>query len=335
MDAYRLTWISGNLAVGGAPLSYDDLRTIREQGVDAIVNLCAEYCDLHDIERGSGFEVFYLPVHDDSAPAMEELERALDWLDEALYLGKKALVHCRHGIGRTGTFIAAYLLRRGFGLKRAEAALKKIRSSPSSFPQWRLLRRYGKEAGELTVSEPSLSPQAVVDLGPFFADYERIVAELEKSAPAAAPAQCGREHDACCHAPVQLTLAEAACLNYRLNRGLTREQRSAAIRRALEPGSGSGYVCPLSVDRKCLAFAFRPVACRLFVRDVAGASPGSGPASSWAQATLLDLSQRLFCELYEKPGCETTPLFRLADVVSGRFVQQYFELLTKGAADAP
>ncbi|MGQ9500375.1 MAG: protein-tyrosine phosphatase family protein [Dissulfurimicrobium sp.] len=47
------------------------------------------------------------------------MERALAWLDEAIYLGKKVLVHCRHGIGRTGTFVTAYLIRRGLGLKLA------------------------------------------------------------------------------------------------------------------------------------------------------------------------------------------------------------------------
>jgi len=153
---YSVTWLTSQLACGSAPMSYDDLDLIKGQGINAIVNLCGEFCDLHEIEKQSGFEVYYLPIPDESAPDMELMEKALDWLDEALYLQKKVLVHCRHGLGRTGTFVSAYLLRRGFGLRLTEKKLKKARISPGNFSQWRLLRRYGKQKGQLKASEPRL-----------------------------------------------------------------------------------------------------------------------------------------------------------------------------------
>lgn len=113
--AFPLTWVTDHLAVGPAPMSYLALDSLREQGVRAILNLCAEFTDLHDIEAASGFEVYHLPIPDEEAPDLAELEKALAWLDEAIYLGKKVLIHCRHGIGRTGTVLNAYLLRRGLG----------------------------------------------------------------------------------------------------------------------------------------------------------------------------------------------------------------------------
>ena len=116
---YQLTWVTPDLAVGYAPMSYAELDSIKSQGIDAIVNLCAEFCDLHEIEQTKGFEVYYLPIWDETAPDMQEMEKGLKWLDEAIYLGKKVLVHCHHGIGRTGTFVTSYLLRRGLGLKIA------------------------------------------------------------------------------------------------------------------------------------------------------------------------------------------------------------------------
>ncbi|MGD9950760.1 MAG: dual specificity protein phosphatase family protein, partial [Desulfobulbus sp.] len=122
MPEYQLTWITEQLATGYAPMSYEELDFIRDQGITAIVNLCGEFCDLHQIEEKSGFEVYYLPVDDECAPDLDEMEKALEWLDEAVYLKKKVLVQCRHGFGRTGTFVSAYLLRRGLGLKLAEKA---------------------------------------------------------------------------------------------------------------------------------------------------------------------------------------------------------------------
>ena len=172
---YSVTWLTGQLACGSAPMSYDDLDIIRGQGIDAIVNLCGEFCDLHQIEKDSGFEVYYLPIPDECAPDMQLMEAALDWLDEALYLKKKILIHCRHGLGRTGTFVSAYLLRRGFGLKLTEKRLKSARMSPGSFSQWRLLRRYGKQKGQLRAIEPSLENRVTVDLQPFLHEFSALL----------------------------------------------------------------------------------------------------------------------------------------------------------------
>ena len=115
MSGYQVTWITKNLAVGHAPMSYDELDQIRDQGIDAIVNLCEEYCDLHELEENSGFEVFYLPITDDRAPKMEEMEKGLEWMDEAMYLGKKVLVHCKHGVGRTGYLCYSLSAEKGNG----------------------------------------------------------------------------------------------------------------------------------------------------------------------------------------------------------------------------
>jgi hypothetical protein len=49
---------------------------LRTQGIDAIVNLCAECLDLCDSEKNAGFDVHFLPVPDEGAPDMESLEKA-------------------------------------------------------------------------------------------------------------------------------------------------------------------------------------------------------------------------------------------------------------------
>jgi len=145
LSKYKLTWVTPQLGVGHAPLSYADLDAIRKEGVDAIVNLCGEYCDLHEIQQNSGFDVYYLPIPDECAPDMKEMEDAIAWLEARIIRGQKVLVHCRFGVGRTGTFVTAYLLKKGLDMDAASKLLKNTRANPTNSCQWKLLRSYRKK----------------------------------------------------------------------------------------------------------------------------------------------------------------------------------------------
>lgn len=350
MTTYEITWITSQLAVGYAPMSYADLDRLKEMGIDAIVNLCAEFCDLHELEEQSGFEVYYLPIPDEGAPDLEAMERGLAWLDEAIYLGKKILVHCRHGIGRTGTFVSAYLLRRGLGLKVAEKKLRHSRATPANYSQWRLLKKYGKQSGTLSIREPSLESRKVADLSVFLAEYEALVREVEAKAAAARrslnPANdCGRDSDGCCHCYFEMTLIEAVFLNNRLNRHLSSAQRQEVINRAVEvsrrlrqvagpvsPAGSAGEVaalytaekllCPLSVGKNCLLYDYRPLRCRTWGVE-AEALDGLRVAEM-----LSNLSRNVFFALSGVFPEKNELLFPGHDVLSGRFIQIYFYYLS-------
>jgi protein-tyrosine phosphatase len=142
---YDLTWITTQLAVGYAPMFDVDLDVLRDNGIDAIVNLCGEFCDLHELQTEGGFEVHYVPIPDECAPDMAALEAAFEWLDDIIAQGRKVLVHCRFGVGRTGTFVTAYLMKNGLDMKAAAKALKHSRANPSHHCQWKLLRAYRKK----------------------------------------------------------------------------------------------------------------------------------------------------------------------------------------------
>ncbi|MDW7772364.1 MAG: dual specificity protein phosphatase family protein [Desulfobulbaceae bacterium] len=347
MTTYQLTWITDNLAVGYAPMSYAELDQIKAQGIDAIVNLCGEFCDLHEIEQESGFEVYYLPIADESAPDMAEMEKGLHWLDEAIYLGKKVLVHCRHGIGRTGTFITAYLLRRGLGMKMADKVLQGTRTSPANYSQWRLLKKYGKTSGRLTIREPRLENRNIVDLSTFFSEYEGLAAEVEKQIAASAPGEdiprCGINDATGCRRYFELQMIEAIYLSNRMNKTLSSKNREEIIERAVHNSRTirrlahstqvtspeelescylrEDLLCPLLRDDRCMLAQYRPMGCRLYgLNGISGHLPETdGPLALLSRAIFLALSGVL-------PG---ESLFRasLADVVSGRFIQTYFHYL--------
>ena len=341
-NAYAATWVTDQLAVGAAPMSYEQLDCLREEGIVAILNLCGEFCDLHDIECAAGFEVYHMPLADEEAPELAELEKALAWLDEAIYLGKKVLIHCKHGIGRTGTVLNAYLLRRGLGHRLAWFKLRTLRSKPANFAQWWTIRKYGRQSPKLTVREPSLEMHKAVDLSPFFRDYEALQARVDDDASSVVE-QCGRDHDRCCGTPVRLTMIEAVYLTQRMNVCLTSEKRLAVIDKAVETArrerladsqvEGGAYClsdadarCPLLQDGTCILFAGRPLQCRSF--GMAAERAGRLWDTVLSPA-LANLSLELWLAFAGTIAREALPSFALADVVSGRYVQTFFHLMVR------
>ena len=114
-------------------------------------------------------------------------------------------------------------------------ALRKLKSKPTNFVQWRTVRKYGKQSGKLTIREPSLEFSRLVDLAPFFNDYEELAERLqERARVSGVQGACGLDHDQCCRTPVRLTLAEAVHLSHRINLELSSEARLGVIERAVE-----------------------------------------------------------------------------------------------------
>lgn len=307
--SYVITWITPALGAGHAPMSWAEFDEIHAQGIRAIVNLCEEFSDLHELETEAGFEVFYLPTTDDTPPDMEKLDDALEWMDEAIYLGKKVLVHCKHGVGRTGTFLMAYLLRRGFTMRQAEKRLKKTRSraNPTNFSQWGMLRKFGRKEGKLKYGEPSAENRRARDVSGCYQQYEDLQQRVEKLAGNFSPD---------CTTPFMLTPMEAIYFNERINISLTAMQRRAVATRT----SKASNLCPLWQEEHCMLHNFRPLHCR----GVEGLKE-----LEEIDRELQQLSRKLFTTLLEMELNGELPLADRDAVISGKYVEIYFTSLLK------
>lgn len=340
---FPVHWVSSHLALGPAPSTQRHFAAIKEQKISCILNLCAEMKDLPSLEEQAGFEVYFMPIEDEEAPELEQLEKALDWLDEQLFLGKYVYIHCRHGIGRTGTVLNAYLLRRGLGHKRAAKVLHKLRAEPTNFTQWRTVRKYGAQHPPLTIKNPTLEfgEGAAEALTPFLADYDHLRETIDDQlAMHHADSFCGMEDNACCHTCVPLTLIESLALATHLNTSIPSAARTDIIERAaeavrLEKGNAQGLsgtfclyatdiACPLLKDGACLLYDYRPLRCRL-----SGISPELS-TRIWKDilhTPLEHLSSQVYLNLTGTLPDHTTLMFTIPEVLSGKYVQKLFSVL--------
>jgi len=137
-----MTFCPGKKDHGNSGIAYDrdldiDLDVIAGWGAEAVVTLLEAFememlwiTALPDHLQERGIEWFHLPIRDVDIPDRHFEEKWLDSgqrLKTILSRGGKVLLHCRGGIGRTGTIAARLLVESGFEPEDAIAQVRKAR----------------------------------------------------------------------------------------------------------------------------------------------------------------------------------------------------------------
>jgi atypical dual specificity phosphatase len=79
-----------------------------------------------DNTNNGNIDYLHLRVEDYGAPSIEEMDNTVDYIQHQIDNEKPVMVHCAAGKGRTGTILAAYLLKKEN--LTAEQAIRKIRN---------------------------------------------------------------------------------------------------------------------------------------------------------------------------------------------------------------
>ncbi len=95
---------------------------------DAVVVLVEEWELPYSLDEWEkrGVEVLHSPIPDFTAPSLNQLLEILRWIDARVHEGKKVLIHCLGGLGRSGTVATAWLMYSK-NLPLSEA-LRRVRS---------------------------------------------------------------------------------------------------------------------------------------------------------------------------------------------------------------
>ncbi|MFP3853183.1 MAG: fused DSP-PTPase phosphatase/NAD kinase-like protein [Anaerolineales bacterium] len=97
-----------------------DLTQAGEPGIDS-----------YSVSGGvAGIEVTYrrFGIPDMQVPSVNKMADILDLLDSGMEDGRKIYLHCRAGLGRTGTVVACFLARTGMTGEQALSRLAEMRS---------------------------------------------------------------------------------------------------------------------------------------------------------------------------------------------------------------
>jgi atypical dual specificity phosphatase len=106
-----------------------DLKALKRVGVTILVSLTQTPVDTEEL-ASFGLQHIWSPIPDMGAPGIDQATELCASMEKLIANNEVIAVHCRAGLGRTGTVLASYLIWEGAG---ALAALETVRRVE---PRW-------------------------------------------------------------------------------------------------------------------------------------------------------------------------------------------------------
>lgn len=136
----RFSQVTSNLFVG-PQYGQRGKRQLEAWGIHYDVNLRSEF---DDAAHGLALKHYcHLPVVDDDAPSLDQLNQGVRFIQDAIAQGGKVYIHCAGGVGRAPTMAAAYLVGQGVNLDEAIRRIQQVRPFIQIMPpQMEQLKRF-------------------------------------------------------------------------------------------------------------------------------------------------------------------------------------------------
>jgi protein tyrosine phosphatase (PTP) superfamily phosphohydrolase (DUF442 family) len=140
-----VSWVADDLAIGGRILP-DEWAAVQEAGVGAVVDCRSEGRDPESALAARGIALLHLPTVDSGNFTTQQVAEGVDWIEKRWAEGRRVLVHCQAGKGRSVVIGGAALTRRGMTPDEAVALIRERRPIITPTPgQLARLREFAAE----------------------------------------------------------------------------------------------------------------------------------------------------------------------------------------------
>jgi atypical dual specificity phosphatase len=95
--------------LGCLPIA-SDVDQLNKIGIKYVVNMCAEYNGPLKTYTKYNIKQLYLPTVDMTSPSLKDIEKAIQFMNEAYTNKEKIFVHCKSGMGRSAAIVLCHLV---------------------------------------------------------------------------------------------------------------------------------------------------------------------------------------------------------------------------------
>jgi atypical dual specificity phosphatase len=121
------SWVDKPLVAGmSRPESVEEFHWLRQQGIQLLISLM-EDPPRRDWVNEAGLFVVHVPVEDFTAPTQDQIDQCMTTIERAHENQWGVAVHCRAGLGRTGTLLACYFVTKKMSAANAVARVRRLR----------------------------------------------------------------------------------------------------------------------------------------------------------------------------------------------------------------
>lgn len=111
------------VVLGAMPLR-SDVPGLAAAGVRGVVNTCQEYAGPQKEYTTAGIEQLRIPTTDFTPPSLNDVEKAVAFMNRFTSQGKSVYVHCKAGRARSATVVICWLIaNRGLTPEAAQQLL--------------------------------------------------------------------------------------------------------------------------------------------------------------------------------------------------------------------
>lgn len=119
--------IDPHVIVGAYPFARDVVK-MHDEGIRAVVNTCEEYAGPQATYEHFGIEQLRIPTTDFTHPRLEDVSRAVEFVQQHVDAGESVYIHCKAGRARSATVALCWLVKyRDLSPQDAQQVLLKAR----------------------------------------------------------------------------------------------------------------------------------------------------------------------------------------------------------------